>query len=291
MASSVIIMGAGGKMGVRAAEKLGKNRRYNVILCESDKDRARALEEGGFTVAKPDDVLPKADFVLLAVPDALIGQISHEVVPRMKKESTLIMLDAAAAYINQLPEPGSLTFMITHPCHPPFFTEQPTPKARRDYFGGTAKQDIIVSLAAGSEARFEAGIELCTAIFAPVRKAYRVTPEQFALLEPAMAEIVVAAAATLMRKSLDVAIEKGVPSEAANAFMAGHARIAMAIVFGAEKSPFSDACKIAIQWGTREIIRPDWKKVFDRGPLVDAIEEMLHSDLVGTPARPEFEPR
>jgi len=284
MARTVVIVGAGGKMGTRAAEKLAKDSRYNVVLCESSAERARALEEEGFKVAGLDAALPGADFVVLAVPDAFIGQIAQQVVPKMKQEITLIMLDAAAAYVNQLPEPGSLTFIITHPCHPPFFTDQATPEARRDYFGGTAEQDMVIALAAGSESKFEQAKELCAAIFSPVRKVYRVTTEQFALLEPAMAEIVVAAAATLMRASLDAAIEKGVPRDAAYAFMAGHARIAMAIVFGAEKSPFSDACKIAIQWGTREIIRPDWRKVFERGPLVDAISEMLQTELTGKPA-------
>ena len=48
--------------------------------------------------------------------------------------------------------------------------------------------------------------------------------------------------------ALDKAIEKGVPREAAEAFMAGHAQIAMAITFGAEKSPFSDAAQVAIRW-------------------------------------------
>ncbi|HVN22218.1 MAG TPA: phosphogluconate dehydrogenase C-terminal domain-containing protein, partial [Dongiaceae bacterium] len=267
MASTVVIMGAGGKMGVRAAEKLGDNAQYNVVLCESNAERARALEAEGFNIMEPAVAIPSADFVLLAVPDAVIGKIAQEVVPRMKKGATLIMLDAAAAYVNQLPDPGSLTFVIAHPCHPPFFTEQSTPEARRDYFGGIAEQDMVIALAAGSETKFEEAKRLCGAIFAPVRKVYRVTTEQFALLEPAMAEIVVAAAASLMRESLDAAVDKGVPRDAAYAFMAGHARIAMAIVFGAEKSPFSDACKIAIRWGTREIIRSDWRKVFERGPL------------------------
>lgn len=282
--ATVVIVGAGGKMGTRAAEKVGKESRYNVVLCETNVERARALAREGFTVTDLNAALPEADFVLLAVPDALIGQIAHQVVPRMKKDSTLIMLDAAAAYVNQLPDPGSRTFMIAHPCHPPFFTDQPTPEARRDYFGGTAEQDIVIALAAGSESKFEEGSDLCAAIFAPVREVYRVTPEQFALLEPAMSEIVVAAAASLMRASLDAAVEKGVPREAAYAFMAGHARIALAIVFGAEKSPFSDAAKIAIRWGMREIIREDWKKVFDRGPLVEAISEMLQTKFEVDPA-------
>ena len=81
-----------------------------------------------------------------------------------------------------------------------------------------------------------------------------------------------------MRASLDVALEKGVPAEAAKAFMAGHARIAMAIAFGAEKSPFSDAAKIAISWGTREIIRPDWKRVFEGPVLREAIHAMLETN-------------
>ncbi len=281
MGSTVAIMGAGGKMGVRAAEKLGKSAQYEIVLCESNRERARALETEGFKITDYSTAIPDADFVLLAVPDAVIGKVAQQVVPQMKEGSTLIMLDAAAAYVNQLPDPRSLTFVLAHPCHPPFFTEQSTPEARQDYFGGIAEQDMIIALAAGSETNFEKAKTLCAAIFAPVRKVYRVTTEQFALLEPAMAEIVVAAAASLMRESLDAAVDKGVPRDAAYAFMAGHARIAMAIVFGAEKSPFSDACKIAIRWGTREIIRSDWRKVFERGPLFDAISEMLQTDAVG----------
>jgi hypothetical protein len=246
-----------------------------VLLCESDAVRAKQLEREGFKVVPVEEALPEADFVVMAVPDALIGRIAHELAPRMKSDGALIMLDAAAAYVNELPEPGTLTFMITHPCHPAFFTEQATADQRRDYFGGVAVQDILVSLIHGSEFRFQEGTELCKAMFAPVRKAHRVTPEQFALLEPAMSEIVVATAACLMKASMDAAVEKGVPPEAAMAFVAGHARIAMAIAFGAEKSPFSDAAKIAIEWGMKKVVRPDWKKVFEPQALREAIEVML----------------
>jgi len=280
MQRTVVIVGAGGKMGARAAEKIGKDSRFRVLLCESDAVRASQLEHDGFQVVSTESALPQADFVVLAVPDALIGRIARQLAPSMKSDGTLIMLDAAAAYVNELPDPGSLTFMITHPCHPPFFTEQASADQRRDYFGGVGVQDILVSLVYGSESRFQEGTEICRAIFAPVRNSHRVTPEQFALLEPAMSEIVVATAACLMKASLDAAVEKGVPFEAAMAFMAGHARIAMAIAFGAEKSPFSDACKIAIQWGMKEVIRPDWKKVFEPHALREAIEVMLAVDSV-----------
>jgi ketol-acid reductoisomerase len=265
-------------MGNRAVEKLSNLPRYHVLACESDPSKAEALEKQGFQVTPVDAAIPVADFVVLAIPDALIGYLARQFVPSMKPGATLVMLDAAAAYINDLPEPRGVTLMLTHPCHPPFFTEQATLEARHDYFGGTAVQDIVVSLVHGSESQFQEATELCKAMFAPVKTAHRVTPEQAALLEPAMSEIVVAMAACLMKDSLDVALEKGVPPEAARAFIAGHARIAMAIAFGAEKSPFSDAAKIAIQWGTREIIRPDWRKVFEPHVLRDAIHAMLRTN-------------
>jgi pyrroline-5-carboxylate reductase len=278
MARTVVIIGAGGKMGARAAEKIVPHPEYRALMCENNPERARGLEEKGFKVTPLEAALSEGDFVLMAVPDALIGRLAHQLVPHTKRDGTLIMLDAAAAYVGELPERNGLTFMITHPCHPPFFTEQATPEARRDYFGGTAVQDILVSLIGGSEANFVEGTQLCKAIFAPVKNAHRVTLEQFALLEPAMSEIVVASAACLMKASLDAAIEKGVPREAAEAFMAGHAQIALAIAFGAEKSPFSDAAHLAIQWGTKEIIQPDWKDVFEPEPLKAAIRVMLHPE-------------
>jgi D-apionate oxidoisomerase len=278
MVQTVAVIGAGGKMGARAVEKLTQIKSYKVLAYESDGAKAKMLEAQGFRTSSLDEALPSADFVILAVPDALIGRIARQFVPRMKKDATLIMLDAAAAYINDLPDPGPVTLMLTHPCHPAFFVEQATPEARADYFGGTAIQDIIVSFVHGSEKNFEAAVKVCKAMFGPVRNAHRVTPEQAALLEPAMAELVVATAACLMKASLEAAIEAGVPESAARAFIAGHARIATAIAFGAEKSPFSDACKIAIEWGTREIIRPDWKKVFEPKVLREAIHAMLEAD-------------
>jgi len=274
----VAIIGAGGKMGARAVQKLSGDSRYQVLACESNLAKAVEMRADGVEIIPVGEALRRSDFVVMAVPDALIGRMAHDFAPLMKVTATLIMLDAAAAFIDQLPDAGKLTFMIAHPCHPPMFVEQHSSQSRRDYFGGTATQDIIVSLACGSRANFEEGTELCKIMFSPVRHAHEVTPAQFALLEPAMSEIVVATAACLMKASLDLAIEKGVPEKAANAFMAGHAQIAMAIAFGEEKSPFSDAAQIAIHWGTEHIIRPDWRRVFEPDVLRQAIRAMLLSD-------------
>ncbi len=116
-------------------------------------------------------------------------------------------------------------------------------------------------------------VSLCRRVFAPVREVHRVTPEQFAMLEPAMSEIVVAAA--WMREALEEAVRRGVPRAAAEAFMAGHAQIALAIVFGAEKSPFSDAAQRAIAWGTRNYIAPNWREIFEPENLRTAIRQIL----------------
>lgn len=275
MNQTVAVIGAGGKMGARAAEKIGFSETYRVLLCESHPERAASLRDKGLAVTPTGDAMSAADFVVMAVPDALIGTVARDLVPRMKSGGTLIMLDAAAAYAGELPERGGITQMIAHPCHPPFFTEQATPEARRDYFGGVAVQDIIVSLIAGSEENFAHGTQLCRALFAPVNRALRVTPEQFAFLEPAMSEILVAAAACWMKESLEEAVRRGVPRDAAEAFMAGHAQIAMAIAFGAEPSPFSDAAQLAIRWGTDRYINPAWRRIFDRDVLAAAIREIL----------------
>lgn len=263
-------------MGFRAAKKTGLHPGFSVLMCESDPERARALAEKGFAVTALAEALAEADFVFLAVPDAVIGAVSNQAAPLMKPGAMLIMLDAAAAYVGELPATGRIGMMITHPCHPAFFVDRPTPEERADHFGGVARQDIIVCLVEGSEESFGRGTQVCRAVFSPVDKAHRVSVEHFAFLEPAMSELVVASAAKWMRDSLDAAIEAGVPREAAEAFMAGHAQIAIAICFGAERSPFSDAAKLAIDWGTRELIHPDWKKVYRREVLQAAIREMIH---------------
>jgi hypothetical protein len=274
MEFAVAILGAGGKMGLRATEKLA-GARCRLLLCEADPQKADSLRGRGLEVMPAEEAAREADFVFMAVPDALIGTIACQLVPLLKPGAVLIMLDAAAAWVGEVPVRDGVTAMIAHPCHPPFFTEQPTPEARRDYFGGVAWQDIVVALMYGDEERFRQGVEICKQVFAPVRDAHRVTTEQFAMLEPAMSEILVAAAAAWMKESLEEAVRRGVPRPAAEAFMAGHAQIAIAIVFGAEKAPFSDAAKRAIEWGTKHYIHPGWRGIYEPETLKDAIREIL----------------
>jgi len=277
MAVSVALIGAGGKMGIRITNNLLKTD-YNLLLCEKSETAAAKIRERGLEVVTAKEAVPKADVVIMAVPDALIGSVSSQIVPMCKTGATILLLDPAAAVAGEVALREDLNYVVCHPCHPPLFGEEDSPEARRDFFGGVAaKQDIVIALMQGSEDAFRQAEELCRAMFAPVVNAHRITVEQMAVLEPAMAEVVAASAACLMREALEEAVKAGVPREAATAFMMGHVRVPLAIAFGVVDFPFSDAAKIAIKWGNERIYNPNWRKVFAPDQIRAVIREMLHS--------------
>jgi D-apionate oxidoisomerase len=282
MAEKVALIGAGGKMGSRVTDNFlrmsdADKRRYDVMYCEKAESGIERLKGKGLSVTPSEQAVPGADLIVLAVPDALIGVISGALVPLAKPGATVVFLDPAAAALGEVAMRDDLNYVACHPCHPPMFFEQPTPEARADFFGGiAATQDIVIALVQGSEAAFESANNLCIAMFAPVRDAHRITVEQMAVLEPAMAEVVAASAACLMKDAMDEAVKAGVPREAAHAFMMGHAQIALAIAFGAQPSPFSDAAKVAIRWGSEMIFKPDWRKVFEPDQIKAVLQEMIH---------------
>jgi hypothetical protein len=279
----IALVGAGGKMGTRLRNNLLRHpAEYSLAFCEKGEAGVGRLREQGLAVTPPEQALAGADAAILAVPDAGLRAVSAQLVPLMKPRSCVVMLDPAAAAAGEVTLRDDLTFVVCHPCHPPLFGEQPTPEARRDFFGGVAaRQDIVIALLQGTEGWFAEAETLCRRMFAPVEKVHRITVEQMAILEPAMAEVVAASAAVLMREALEEAVQAGVPREAATAFMLGHAQIPLAIAFGAISSPFSDAARIAIRYGKRHVIQPDWRKVFKRENVLEAIREMLHPE--GTP--------
>jgi D-apionate oxidoisomerase len=280
MALRVAVIGAGGKMGTRIVNNLLRHpREYTLSLCEQGAAGIARLKERGLAVADAMQAVPQADLTILAVPDAAIRTVSADVVPWVRPGAGVIMLDPAAAAAGEVVLRDDATFVVCHPCHPPLFGEQATPEARKDFFGGiAATQDIVIALWRGSEEVFGRAERLCREMFAPVVQVHRITVEQMAILEPAMAEVVAASAAVLMKEALEEAVKRGVPREAARAFMLGHAQIPLAIVFGAIPSPFSDAAKIAIRYGQRHLYREDWRKVFEPEHVRACIREMLHPE-------------
>lgn len=272
---TITIMGAGGKMGLRILNNLVKTA-YNLLLCEVGERGIRLIEEKGLSVTAIEEAVGQSDFIIMAVPDAILGKISQDVVPLMKAGATFILLDPAAAYAEEIALRDDCTFVVTHPCHPGLFTEQETPEAKADMFGGVAaKQDIVIALLQGKDEQFQIAEQICRQMFAPVVKAHRITVEQMAILEPAMAEVVGASCATLLKEALDEAVRCGVPEEAASAFMFGHLKIMLAIVFKST-NPFSDACYRAIDYGTEKIFRENWRDVFKKEAIQEVLDRMLH---------------
>lgn len=272
------IFGAGGKMGSRITDNL-RTENYDMLYVEVSSAGIENLKGKGLSVTPEADALKMADVIILAVPDVVIGKISHNIVPQMRSGSMLVLLDPASAYLDQLPERKDITYFVTHPCHPPVFNDETDPAARDDHFGGVAaKQSIVCALMQGPEEHYILGETIARHMYKPILRSHRITVEQMAMLEPAMAETIGGTLAMMYREAMDEAVRRGVPYEAARDFMMGHVQIELAIAFQEINSPFSDAALVAIEWGKQRILKPDWKRVFDQDELKQNIDVMLHPE-------------
>ena len=272
---TITIIGAGGTMGFRLLNNL-INKKYNILLCEKSQQGIEKIKEKGLMVVDQESAIPKSDFIVMAVPDAKIGGVSKEIIPVMKKNATMIVLDAAAAYAGEIFLRNDCTFIVTHPCHPALFDERETPEEREDLFGGvSAKQNIVIALLRGKEDNFIKAKEICKNMFAPVKNVYRITVEQMTILEPVAAEVVGATCISVLKESLNEAIKCGVPKEAATAFMFGHINVALAIVFKSI-STFTEACDRAIEYGYEKVFKENWKDVFKKEVTKEVVQRMLH---------------
>ncbi|QDV34723.1 phosphogluconate dehydrogenase C-terminal domain-containing protein [Tautonia plasticadhaerens] len=273
--TTIALLGAGGKMGCRIADNLRNRDEYRMRYVEIGPAGRERLAERGLDVTPRDGALAEADVVIFAVPDALMGTIAAEAVPLMKPGAMLMGLDPAAPHAGVLPLRDDLSYFFTHPCHPPVFNDETDPEARRDFFGGIkAKQHIVCALMKGPDADYAKGEAIARAMYAPVMRSHRITVEQMALLEPALAETTAATCITVVKEAMDEAVRLGVPPEAARDFLLGHINIELAIVFGEIGSPFSDGALKAIARAKGMIFRPDWKRVFDPENLRESVRDI-----------------
>ena len=276
--TTVALMGAGGKMGLRITRNIKDHSAYKMLYVEISEAGKAALAELGVPVTPQDKALAQADVVILALPDALIGKICAEIVPRLKSGAMVMGLDPAAAYAGALPKRQDITYFISHPCHPPLFHEETDPEARRDWFGGVkAKQGIVCSLHQGPEKDYNKGEAIARIIFAPVARAHRVTTEQMAILEPALVETLVLTCAMIMREGMEEVIKMGIPKEAVRDFFLGHVRTGLAIVLDFAGAPASDGAKLAASRARERIFQPDWKKIFKIENVQKSVREIAHA--------------
>lgn len=273
--TKIALLGAGGKMGVRLATNL-KGAPYEVLHVEiSDEGRKRLKDATGAECIDQATALRDADVVLMAVPDALIGKIAKTFIADLKPGCAIIMLDAAAPHAGELPGRKDVTYFVTHPCHPSIFRYEPTLDAQKDYFGGIkARQAIVCALMQGPEAHYALCEDIAKTIYKPVTRSHRVTVEQLALLEPGLSETVAATLVTALRKATDVAVEKGVPRDAAFDFMLGHLGIEMGLLFDEHPGRFSDGAILAIEKATPRIFRDDWLGVLEPAAILQSVKDI-----------------
>ncbi|UCB44931.1 MAG: NAD(P)-binding domain-containing protein [Spirochaetota bacterium] len=274
---TITLMGAGGFAGSVILNNLVKTD-HNLLICEISPKAIEKIVQKRLSITAMEEAVPESDFIIMAVPDRLLGKISHDVVPRMKSDSTFILLDPAAAYAKEIALRDDCTFVVIHPCHPSLFSEYTTKEELSDKWGGVAaRQDLVIGLIHGTEKNFKIAEQLSRQMFSPVDKAHRVTVEQMVILEPAMVEVVAHPAIFLMKEAMEEAINRGVPEAVVRSFMLGHINEAMWGIFN-DDDTISQAAFKAIDYGTEKIIKKDWKKVFDEKSIKEVLGIMLHPD-------------
>ena len=275
---NVAIWGAAGNMGTRAVKRLRENGQYNILCVEPLAAGVEKLKARGDAPTSPDEAARTADVVILAIADKFIRPVAADLVPKMKSGAMLMTLDPAAAYAGILPQRSDVAYFVTHPTHPPVFNDETDPEARRDYFGaGLAKQSIVSALVQGPESAYAIGEAISRAYFSPILRSHRVTLEQLAILEPAMAETCSATFIVAIREAMEEAIKRGVPREAAQDFMLGHINVQLAIVFEQINWKMSEGAYHVIREAMKRIFKPDWKDVFNTDELKQSVRGIVNA--------------
>jgi D-apionate oxidoisomerase len=275
MTETIALFGAGGKMGMRLARNLVGSAFKLAPVEVGEAGRQRFKSEFGRDCVEADAALDGAAVVVLAVPDTLIGRVSHALSPKLKPGTMVVILDAAAPFAGHLPERPDLTYFVTHPCHPPIFNDETTEAGRRDHFGGiAARQSIVNALMQGPDEAYALGERVATTIWAPILRSHRVTVEQMALLEPGLSETVCATLLAVMREAMDETVRRGVPETCARDFLLGHLNILAAVTFKEIDGVFSDACNKAIQFGKPRLMRDDWLGCLDAPEITESIRRI-----------------
>ena len=271
------ILGAGGKMGMRISANL-KKLPNEIFYIENAETGMKRLEKSGLKVSAPQEALGVVDVLILAVPDILINEISTEVVPDMKSDATVILLDPAAAYMNQVCLREDLHFTVIHPCHPALFKDQPTIEGYKDHFGGVSGlQDIVSTHWKGAREKYELACNIVRAMFAPVDKVFEITIEQMAFLEPAVVEVCGFSLVSVFKELVEEMDKRGIPKDAAMSFLLGHIKIGLAILLLGSNAA-SDAAMIAMNYGKDKLIKEDWQKVLTDESLHEVLKKMLKLD-------------
>lgn len=277
---NIAVIGAGGKMGMRVSNNL-VNTAHNVLYAENSPAGQERVTATGRSLTDSTAAVADADIVIFAVPDLALKAVTADLVPQMKSGAIALTLDPAAAYAGLLTRRDDVINAVTHPCHPSVFLQRTTPEEYADTFGGiAAPQDAIAAIESDDPVKKQIVEDTVRIIFAPVIDVHWVTVKQLAQLEPTLVETIACMIGDLLKESLHEAVHTmGIPEPAARSILLGHTQVALANTLRGD-NPFSDACKIAMDYGRESIIRDDWKKVFTDAELDKTLAMMLHLDKI-----------
>jgi hypothetical protein len=277
--TSITLIGAGGKMGCRLIDNFVKTA-YDVRYLEISPKGIENVRARGVELSTPEAAIPSSDVVILAVPDVVLGAVARDVIPRMKPGALVLTLDPAAPLDGQVPRREDLGCVISHPCHPSVFNWEPSEQAFRDFYGGvSAKQPVVAALMYGTEAHYALGVEVSTAMYAPVSRVHRVTLEQLAMLEPALVETLAQTCMEVVKEGHDRLIAAGVPPDAVRDFVLGHLRIQMAVLFGEVNGTFSDAAYKISKRAKPILFREGWQRIFDLDDVREQVRDITSSTV------------
>ena len=282
--TTISLLGAGGKMGCRIIDHLKDHPAYRLLCVEVGEAGLQNLVQRGLAPTPMPEALPQADVVILALPDHVLGRVAREAVPQLQPGALVITLDPAAAHAGEFPVRPDISYFVTHPCHPGVFDYEDDAEARADFFGGTkARMPIVCALMQGPEEHYALGEKLAREFFAPVTRAHRISVEQMALLEPAMAETVGIALITALREALEEVVKRGVPRAAAEDFLYGHIKVPLGIAFNRVNFPFSDGAKLIGEYGRQRVLKRDWKRVFEPDSVKEQVRVIVSGELPPSP--------
>lgn len=278
----VALIGAGGNMGGRIRRSLVDDPAYDLRCVEVDPERQAALRAEGFDVYELEAALPGAELVVMAVADRVSAKVAPVVVPLLDPGATIVCLDPAAPHAGLIPRRDDVSLFVTHPTHPPLYDllREEDPAARRDFWGGgLAGQALVNALAWGEESAYAPAEALARAMFRPITRSHRLTVEQMALLEPAMAESVAITLIDVIRETTEEVVARGIDPVAARDFMLGHVQIGLALLFGELDWELSEGAKEALRDARPMLMQPDWKRVLDPDEVRASVARITRTEL------------
>lgn len=276
---TIALFGAAGKIGTRIADKLRDDAEFRTLYVEAGEAGLARLRDRGLAPTTQKDAIREADTVILAIPDTLIGRVAASVVPELKSGALVILLDPAAPHGGELPERKDIGYFVVHPCHPPIVKDEVAPEARDDFWGGKARQNLVCALHQGTEAHYAQGEKIARRMFAPIIAVHRITVEQMAILEPAMAETVILTCMMVIKEAVEEAVRSGVPRQVAYDFALGHMGVTLGILFGYIDAEISDGAKLAVERAKKNVFQPDWKKVFEPESVMEQVKAIIEGKV------------